>query len=110
MYKHFYGLTFNPFDKSSPVKDAFQSRDHLEVQNRLAFLKNTRGIGLITAPPCMRKTFALRCFSDSLTPNLYQMFYTCLSTISVSEFYRQLCPQLGLDTGSRKSQMYVSIQ
>jgi len=49
VYKHFYGLTFNPFDKSAPVKDAFQSKDHLEMQNRLSFLKSSRGIGLFTA-------------------------------------------------------------
>ena len=46
MYNHFYGLTFNPFDKSSPVKTAFQSKDHLEMQNRLSFLKDTRGMSL----------------------------------------------------------------
>lgn len=110
MYKHFYGLAFNPFDKSSPVKTAFQSRDHLEMQNRLTFLKNTRGIGLFTAPPGMGKTYALRCFADALNPNLCQMTYTCLSTISVTEFYRQLCVQLGLEPSGRKTEMFKSIQ
>lgn len=70
MYKHFYGLTFNPFDKSAPVKDAFHSKDHLEMQNRLSFLKNTRGIGLFTAPPGMGKTYDLRCFAGGLNSNL----------------------------------------
>ena len=110
VYKPFYGLTFNPFDKSTPVKTAFQSKDHLEMQNRLSFLKDTRGIGLFTAPPGMGKTYALRCFAESLNPNLYQMAYTCLSTISVTEFYRQLCMQLGLDPAGKKTEMFKSIQ
>ena len=110
MYRPFYGLTFNPFDKSTPVKTAFQSKDHLEMQNRLSFLKDTRGIGLFTAPPGMGKTYALRCFAESLNPNLYQMAYTCLSTISVTEFYRQLCTQLGLDPAGKKTEMFKSIQ
>jgi len=110
MYKHYYGLTFNPFDKSSPVRDAFQSKDHLEMQNRLSYLKTTRGIGLFTAPPGMGKTYALRCFSENLNPNLCEMSYTCLSTISVGEFYRQLCSQLGLDPSGRKTDMFRAIQ
>lgn len=110
MYKHFYGLTFNPFDKSAPVKGVFESRDHLEVQNRLSFLKTTRGIGLFTAPPGMGKTHALRCFADGLNPNLCEMSYTCLSTISVTEFYRQLCIQLGLEAKGRKTEMFKAIQ
>lgn len=110
MYRHFYGLTVNPFDKSAPVKTAFQSKDHLEMQNRLSFLKNTRGIGLFTAPPGMGKTYALRCFADSLNPNLFEMSYTCLSTISVIEFYRQLCTQLGLEACSRKTEMFKAVQ
>jgi general secretion pathway protein A len=110
VYKHFYGLTFNPFDKSAPVKDAFQSKDHLEMQNRLSFLKSSRGIGLFTASSGMGKTYALRCFADSLNPNLCQMSYTCLSTISVTEFYRQLCMQLGLEPSGRKTEMFKAIQ
>jgi type II secretory pathway predicted ATPase ExeA len=80
------------------------------MQNRLSFLKNTRGIGLFTAPPGMGKTHALRCFAEDLNPNLCQMSYTCLSTISVTEFYRQLCTQLGLEQSGRKTGMFKSIQ
>lgn len=110
MYKHVYGLTFNPFDKSSPVNIAFHSKDHLEMENRLNFLKNTRGIGLFTADSGMGKTFALRCFAETLNPNLYEMIYICLSTVSVMEFYRQLCIQLGLEPCGRKTVMFKAIQ
>lgn len=110
MYNQYYALTFNPFDKSAPIKTAFQSRDYIEMQNRLSFLKNTRGIGLFTAPPGMGKTHALRSFAEDLNPNLCQMSYTCLSTISVTEFYRQLCTQLGLEQSGRKTDMFRSIQ
>ncbi len=110
MYKPFYGLTFNPFDKSISVKHAFASKDHLEMQNRLNFLTITRGIGLFTAAPGYGKTCALRCFAEGLNPNLYQMSYTCLSTISVLEFYRQLCIQLGLEPCGRKTTMFKAIQ
>ena len=34
----------------------------------------------------------------------------CLSTVSVQEFYRQLCEALGLESGFGKSQMFKSIQ
>ena len=45
----------------------------------------------------MGKSFALRCFAKSLNPNLYHMEYICLSTVSVMEFYRQLCSVLGVE-------------
>ncbi len=110
MYKPFYSLMFNPFDKSIPVKHAFESEDYREMHNRLRFLTTTRGIGLFTAAPGHGKTFALRCFAGSLNPNLYQMSYTCLSTVSVIEFYRQLCLQLGLEPCGRKTAMFKAIQ
>ena len=110
MYKHFYGLTFNPFDKSSPVQTAFHSKDHLEMQNRLDFLKYAKGIGLFTADSGCGKTFAIRCFAEGLNPNLYEMVYICLSTISIMEFYRQLCMELGLEPCGRKTVMFNTIQ
>lgn len=111
MFKAFYGLTCNPFDKQHlKEKDSFPSRDHKEMINRLNYLKDIRGIGVFTAAPGMGKSHALRCFSASLSRNLYQMEYFCLSTISVTEFYRQLCTCLGIDTGGGKTAMFKGLQ
>lgn len=110
MFKQFYGLSFNPFDKNAPVKDAFPCTDHKEMQNRLTYLRTTRGIGLFTAAPGMGKTYALRAFADTLNPNLCEMSYTCLSTVTIGEFYRHLCQQLGLEPTGRRSDMFRAIQ
>ena len=110
MFKSFYGLTLNPFDKSISENHAFKSRDHEQMLSRLDYLKNTRGIGLFTATPGMGKTYALRCFAQSLNTNLYQLSYICLSTVSVTEFYQQFCYELGLDYGTQKAAMFRNIQ
>lgn len=111
MFKSYYSLSFNPFDKQQlSEKDHFESRDFTEMSARLNYLKDTRGIGLFTAAPGMGKTYALRCFSDSLNPNRYQMAYICLSTISVAEFYKELCTILGVDDKGGKPGRFRSIQ
>jgi len=107
----YYGLSRNPFDKQYlKEKDFFESNDYRQMIDRLNFLKDVHGIGVFTAPPGMGKSFALRCFHKSLNLNLYQMRYICLSTISVAEFYKQFCEQLGLDTKGGKTVMFKAIQ
>jgi general secretion pathway protein A len=110
MFKSFYGLTYNPFDKAIPETCSFPSKDHQSMMSRLEYLKNIRGMGLFTSAPGMGKTFALRCFAKTLNPNLYQMSYICLSTVSVSEFYRQFCLELSLEPNTKKTIMFRSIQ
>ena len=111
MYNDFYSLAFNPFDKQQlPEKDCFLSGDFKEMSSRLNFLKDTRGIGLFTASPGMGKSFCLRCFAKSLNPNLYHMEYLCLSTISVADFYKQLCAILGVSDKGGKTGMFKAIQ
>ena len=111
MYKSYYGLSFNPFDKHSlKEKDFFLSNDHKQTLSRLNYLKEIRGIGLFTAKPGMGKSYALRCFAKEVNPSLFQMSYICLSTISVSEFYRQLCDLLGVDAKNGKTGMFTAIQ
>ena len=110
-YKQQYGITCNPFDKQSlKEKDCFESNDQKIMINRLNYLKDTRGVGVFTASPGMGKTYALRCFEHSLNENLYDMKYICLSTISVSEFYKQFSEHLGLDTRGGKTVMFKAIQ
>ncbi len=44
MFRSYYGLSFNPFDKQMcREKDRFFSRDISEMMNRLDYLKDTRG-------------------------------------------------------------------
>lgn len=111
MFNSYYGLTYNPFDKQQiKEKDHFASRDFMEMTNRLEYLKDIRGIGVFTARPGMGKSYALRCFASSLNPSLYHMEYMCLSTVSVAEFYKQLCSILGVPDKGGKTVMFKGIQ
>jgi type II secretory pathway predicted ATPase ExeA len=106
-----FGLSHDPFGKHSlKVKDAFISPDHKEMINRLNFAKDARGLGIFTARPGMGKSFALRCFSESLNSNLHKMHYFCLSTVSVADFYKQFCEQLGLEAKGGKAVMFKALQ
>ena len=80
------------------------------MTGRLNRLKDIRGIGVFTAPPGGGKTFVLRCFAKNLNPNLFQMAYICLSTVSVTEFYAQFCGALRVDASQRKATMLKNIQ
>ena len=91
----FFGLSCNPFAKSAPVKDCFKSRDFNEMYGALDYVKDARGIAVFTSPPGGGKSFVIRAFADTLNPNLYRLSYICLSTVSIAEFYKQLCDVLG---------------
>jgi len=110
MYNDYYGLTFNPFDKDHLGRDPFKSHDFKETEDRLNYLRDVRGIGLITASPGMGKSYALRCFREGLNPNLNHMEYICLSTISVAEFYKVLCQILGVSDKGGKPGRFKAIQ
>ena len=104
MFKEYYSFSKNPFDKQSlSEKDAFVSKDHKEAIDRLSYLKNIRGVGVLTASPGYGKTFALRCFAKGLDRNLHEVAYLCLSTVSITEFYRQFCTALGIDAPHGKT-------
>jgi type II secretory pathway predicted ATPase ExeA len=106
-----FSLSFDPFAKQSlKAKDVFLSNDHKEMLGRLNRLKDVNGLGVFTARPGMGKSFALRCFFESLNKNLYQMIYICLSTVTVIDFYKVFCEQLGIDPKGGKSAMYKALQ
>ena len=107
----YYGLTCNPFDKQSlKERDHFESSDFKEMTSRLNYLKDVRGIGVFTARPGMGKTFVLRCFAAGLNPNLYHMAYICLSTVGVTDFYKEFCGILGVSQKGSKPALFKAIQ
>lgn len=110
MFTQFYALQFDPFSKGVPVKHAAQSENLKQVGGRLDHLLRTGGIGLVCADPGAGKTLAIRAWSDGLNRNTHKIVYVCMSTLSTSEFYRQLCYELGVEPSSRKVDMFRSIQ
>lgn len=110
MFQHYYGMSFNPFDKGITEKDAFLTKDMKEIQGRLDYLKQNPGIGVFTAGVGLGKTFSLRCFRETLNPNITKFTYICLSTVTTMEFYRQFSDCLGLEVSHKKSTMFKNIQ
>lgn len=107
----FFGLTCNPFSKQGvSVKQFFPSHDFDEMHGALGQAKDVRGIAVFTSAPGAGKTFVIRSFAQGLNPNLYHMAYVCLSTVSVAEFYKQLCEVLGIPPKGGKPAMFRAIQ
>lgn len=110
MYKAYWGMEFNPFDKEIKETQFYHGMDYKEAMKRLEYLKNVRGIGLFTGVAGTGKTFTLRAFVSGLNPNLYKTIYLPMTTISTNEFYRDLAEGLGLEPAYRKIDNFRRIQ
>lgn len=110
MFLSYYGLEFNPFDKDIETKYAFETNDFKILNNRLDFLKEHNGMALITGSAGMGKTFVIRNFLNNLNKNLYKVVYICMSTVTVFEFYKQLCYSLDIEPPFKKIDMFKEIQ
>ncbi len=110
MFKTFYGLSLDPFLKDLEVKNQFKSQDFSQALSRLEFLKNTGGFGLLTGEPGVGKSFLLRCFADTLNPNLFKRIYIPITTLTVMDFYRALCHGFGVAPDHKKILMFKQLQ
>lgn len=110
MYKAYWGMEFNPFDKEQKGSDYYQDNDFKEVTKRLEHLKNVKGIGLFTGQPGHGKTCAIRNFVECLNKNLYLVIYIQLTTVKVNDFYRDLSSSLGMEPYYRKIDNFKQIQ
>jgi type II secretory pathway predicted ATPase ExeA len=76
----------------------------------LGYLKETKGIGLLTGNPGMGKSLALRAFAEGLNPNLFHCFYFPMSTATVMDFYRAIARGIGEEPKFRKIDLFEQIQ
>lgn len=110
MFRQFFGMKSNPFEKDVSTADMFDSSDLIELQSRLKYIKECRGIFLLVGEPGTGKTAALRKFTASLAPSLYRPVYLPLTTVTVMDFYRALTSLLGEQPRYRKVDMFGQIQ
>lgn len=109
MYESYFGMKLNPFKKDIDIKNTYEFKDFKEVQNRLKYLLNNKGIGLFTGTSGKGKTYSIKYFVRNLNPNLYKVVYLSLSTVTVLEFYKNFCIGLGIEPANKKVDMYHQI-
>lgn len=104
-----FGLEFNPFLKN--FKEILvETAQYRETVFRLSYLAKTKDFGLLTGGPGRGKTTAVRNWAVALNPSLYKVVYSCLSTLTVSDFYRSLVEALGGQPSFHKPYNFHSIQ
>ena len=104
-----FGIERNPFIKN----DNDEKIDLLNTGQllfRLRHLEETKGIWLITGEPGLGKSTTIRHWAKSLNTNLYKVIYISHSTVSVHEFYREICYQMGLEEYYSKRKNLNEIQ
>ena len=99
-YLSYYGLEKNPFVKEIEVNELYESREFKEGYARLEYLKELKGIGLITGVTGVGKTSLLRKFKENLNSEKYNIIYVSISNVGKFEFLNVICKSLGIDTGN----------
>lgn len=110
MFTQFFGLKFNPFAKETPFDKLFVGHDLAELESRLKYLQQVRGIGLVSGEPGCGKTSALRKYTSELNPAHYKPCYFPLSTVTALEFYQGLARALGEEPKHKKVNLFAQIQ
>jgi len=110
MIEAYFGFKKSPFPKELKVEHMIDTYDCREAQSRLAYIKQHRGILMLTGEPGSGKTSVLRRFVDGLNPQTHLHCYTPHATVSRSELYRQVNSLLKLPSKLRKSELFEQIQ
>lgn len=104
-----YGLEFNPFIKNSK-EIIVETKEFREAVHRLDILTQIKGFGLLTGAAGKGKTTLIRSWAGHLSPSLYKVVYSSLSTLTVQEFYRHLAEGLGAAPAYKKVENFKLIQ
>jgi len=110
MFEQFFGFKNTPFSKSILPSDMFIFASFKELHNRFDYIKNYRGIMILTGESGTGKTSAVRFFIHSLPSQSFFPIYLPLSTVGVVDFYRQLNIALKGEYKFFKSDAFDSIQ
>lgn len=110
MYRPYYRLQKNVNHKDIAVEDLFNCTGYKEARARLDYMKDKRGLVLVSGLSGVGKTTLLRSFAESLDPKSFKIDYVPLSTVSVNDFYRQLAYLLSGQTLYKKDILFRTIQ
>ena len=107
MYRQFFGLKYAPLGKQCPLFDNGQVQ---ELKKQFDWLKQSPGLGLLTAEPGLGKTATLRQITNELNPNQYKIFYIAETDFGRLDFYRQLAVRFDLSPSYYRSQLWRDLK
>ncbi len=110
MYRKAFGLTRHPFEKDIEPAKLFASHAAAELEARLNYLLQLRGIGLVTGEVGSGKTSICRKVAAALNTGLYKVFYVPLTTGNVTDIYKSIAWDMGLATERSLAALYRSIR
>lgn len=104
-----YGLEFNPFIKNSK-EILINTSEYRETLFRLDYLAKTKGFGILTGSPGRGKTTSIRNWTATLNPSLFKVIYSPLSTLTPTDFYKNLVKEFGVEPAFKKPDNFRLIQ
>ncbi|MCG5497646.1 ExeA family protein [Ectothiorhodospira variabilis] len=108
MYREHFGLTQDPLGKQS--RALFDTEPLRLLKQRFDWLLEHPGVGLLTGPPGVGKTAALRQLTHPLNPHRYEVIYLAETDFGRLDLYRSLALALGLEPPHRRAALWREIK
>lgn len=107
-YLQHFGLKHDPLGKG--IKAAIPSTQQEQLTQKLNWLLQTKGVGVITGEAGTGKTTALREWTQALNPMTHQVMYQSDNHFRAFDIYSQLADQLGLEKFARYSTLWRALK
>ena len=104
MYLQHFGLIHDPLGKN--IRETVINEQYDILANKLNWLLQTKGIGLVTGDAGTGKTTALRKWTESLNPMIYKIMYQSDNHFRAFDIYCQLADNLGLERYHRYCKLW----
>jgi type II secretory pathway predicted ATPase ExeA len=110
MYRKHFALTRHPFDKDIKPDEFFASAGAVELEARLHYLLQLRGIGLFTGEVGSGKTCIAGKVASSLHSGLYRIFHVTLATGTVMDLYKTIAWEMKLESERSLAALFRAIR
>jgi type II secretory pathway predicted ATPase ExeA len=101
--KAFFGFKSLPFSKNLKPDEILMTAPHEKAIDRLRYLADRQGIGILIGAPGTGKSTVLRAFLASLGRTTHAIFYLHETTCAVLDLYRSIARGFRLEPPHRKA-------
>jgi MSHA biogenesis protein MshM len=108
MYLQYFGLKHDPLGKN--INQPIDSPQQQQLLKKLDWLKDSKGIGLITGESGTGKTTAMRQWVNTLNPLTHHVIYQSDNHFRAFDIYGQLAHSLGLEDSRRYCVLWRNVK